>query len=469
MFFENLERFGENVAIIENGEKVTYSQLQKSVKDLSGLYPERNLAFLVCSNSTESVEIYLSLLQARIPVALINGHLDQEHFQALLETYHPYYLWSPKDYSAFEEASEYGKYRLSIFEENREGGEKISSDLGVLLTTSGSTGSPKLVRQSYKNIQANTSSIVEYLGITSSDVAITTLPMHYTYGLSVLQTHIAAGASIVMTEDSIMQPTFWKQLADHHVTTFAGVPYTYEMLKKLRFLRRDVSSLRYLTQAGGKLGKDLHYEMATSCKEKGIDFIVMYGQTEATARMSYVPAESAVEKAGSIGIAIPGGKLWVIDVDGNVIETPNTPGELLYQGENVTMGYATCKEDLEKGYEQGDILHTGDVAQFDEDGFFYVVGRLKRFLKLYGNRVNLDEVEGILKHEGIECVITGIDDNMKICLLNEADKEKTNAIITGSTTIPRFAYKVYVIDEIPRNDSGKIQYNVLNEMLEEKK
>lgn len=467
MFFDELERFGSKTALIEGGEKLSYADLQQSINDLKKYYEERELAFLVCSNTMESVQLYFSLLQSHIPVALINGHLDQEHFQALVDTYRPYYVWEPESFNEYPKDESFGRYKLSRLSENKGAGE-LNEDLAVLLTTSGSTGSPKLVRQSYKNIQSNTKSIVTYLAITSEDCAITTLPMHYTYGLSVLQTHIASGASIVLTEDNIIQPAFWKQLAEHHVTTFAGVPYTYEMLKKLRFLRKDIGSLRYLTQAGGKLGKELHYEMATSCKEKGIDFIVMYGQTEATARMSYVPSEHAVDKAGSIGIAIPDGKLWVVDVDGNKIETPNTPGELLYQGENVTMGYGTCREDLAKGYEQGDILHTGDVAQFDEDGYFYVVGRLKRFLKLYGNRVNLDEVEGILKACDIECVITGVDDNMKICLLHEEDQQKVPGIIAEKTTIAKFAYKIYVIDEIPRNESGKIQYNVLNEMIESK-
>ena len=306
---------------------------------------------------------------------------------------------------------------------------------------------------------------VEYLNITGEDRAITTLPMHYTFGLSVIQTHLMQGATIVLTEATIVQPEFWKLIDKHQVTTFAGVPYTYEMLKKIRFLRMKVASLRYLIQAGGKLGKELHYEMATSCAEKGIKFIVMYGQTEATARMSYVPADHAIDKAGSIGIAIPGGKFWVEDTEGNKITETGTAGELVYQGENVTMGYAQCKEDLERGYDQGDILHTGDMACFDDDGYYYIVGRKKRFLKLFGNRVNMDEVEGLLKKIGLECAVCGEDDHMKICVVGQDNKEIAEKYIDEHTSVPRFGYTVHVIEEIPRNDSGKVQYSELENMI----
>ena len=461
-FFTDLADFGKKVALIENDTELTYLEMQNEIDVIKEKFSGRGLAFCVCTNSIASVEGYVSFLQSNIPVVLINYHTDREQFEEMVRLYSPSYLWVPEGYLSEDISFSHRNYTLvkhqgMIY--------PMHEELAVMLTTSGSTGSPKLVRQSYKNINANTASIVEYLNITGEDRAITTLPMHYTFGLSVIQTHLMQGATIVLTEATIVQPEFWKLIDKHQVTTFAGVPYTYEMLKKIRFLRMKVASLRYLIQAGGKLGKELHYEMATSCAEKGIKFIVMYGQTEATARMSYVPADHAIDKAGSIGIAIPGGKFWVEDAEGNKITETGTAGELVYQGENVTMGYAQCKEDLERGYDQGDILHTGDMACFDDDGYYYIVGRKKRFLKLFGNRVNMDEVEGLLKKIGLECAVCGEDDHMKICVVGQDNKEIAEKYIDEHTSVPRFGYTVHVIEEIPRNDSGKVQYSELENMI----
>lgn len=461
--FENLDRFGANPALIQGEEKIDYQSLQVEVNGLKKLYSERRLAFLVCTNTIASVEAYLSCLQAKIPVVLINQHMDSAQLRVLVELYRPYYFWMPDDYLELVPSEHHRDYTFALLEKNKGENASMHEELSVMLTTSGSTGSPKLVRQSMKNVCANTISIIEYLEITEKDRAITTLPMHYTYGLSVLQTHIAAGASVILTDVAVINPQFWKLVEEKGATTFAGVPYTYEMLKKIRFWKRNLSSLRYLTQAGGRLGKDLHFEMADRCDEKGIQFIVMYGQTEATARMSYVPAERAKDKAGTIGLAIPGGKFWLEDANGGKIDTAYTTGELIYQGENVTMGYAEKPEDLELGYMQGNILHTGDMAQIDEDGFYFVVGRKKRFLKLFGNRVNMDETESILRREGIECAVGGKDDAMKVFVLSEDDAVKASEYLKTHTAIPPFGFSTAVIEEIPRNDAGKILYSKLED------
>ena len=178
----------------------------------------------------------------------------------------------------------------------------------------------------------------------------------------------------------------------------------------------ELPSLRYLTQAGGRLGRELAEEFNAICEEKGIRLIVMYGQTEATARMSYLPWEDAGRKAGSIGIPIPGGKFELVDANGQLIDGADVVGELVYCGSNVTPGYAKSRMDLAKPDENKGVLYTGDMAKRDEDGFYYVVGRKKRFLKIFGNRVNLDEVENLLKKEGIENACTGQDDRMVVFL-----------------------------------------------------
>ena len=337
----------------------------------------------------------------------------------------------------------------------------------MCLTTSGSTGSPKFVRQSYTNILDNAQSIVKYLELDESERPITTLPMNYTYGLSIINSHLLAGATILVTEKTLMQKEFWSFFREEEATSFGGVPYTYEMLDKLRFYRMNLPSLRTMTQAGGKILPELHEKFANYAKEHGKRFVVMYGQCEATARMGYLPYEKAVEKKGSMGIAIPGGKFYLIDVNGKEVTTPNVTGELVYEGRNVTLGYAECGDDLAKGDERNGILETGDMAQFDEDGYYYIVGRKKRFLKIYGNRVNLDEVDRLIKGAfEIEAASVGVDDHMYIFVTDEKYREPVKSYIAGKTRLNPAAFKVLFIDEIPKNDSGKTLYKELSKYYE---
>ena len=240
------------------------------------------------------------------------------------------------------------------------------------------------------------------------------------------------------------------------------------MLDRLRFYRMKLPSLKYMTQAGGKLIPELHAKFAKYASENQKKFIVMYGQCEATARMGYLPADKAVEKCGSMGIAIPGGTFKLVDVESNIITKPYVTGELVYEGDNVTLGYAECGEDLIKGDERQGILQTGDMAKFDKDGYYYIVGRKKRFLKIYGNRVNLDEIDRLIKGEfkGIDCASVGIDDHMYIFVIVEALADQVRNFVIFKTKLNPAAFKTIVINEIPKNDSGKILYKELAKYYE---
>jgi len=174
-----------------------------------------------------------------------------------------------------------------------------------------------------------------------------------------------------------------------------------------------------------------------------------------------LPWEYARTKVGSIGIAIPGGKFWLEDEDRNVIRTNDRIGELVYQGDNVTMGYAESCIDLQKGDENNGILRTGDLAKRDADGFYYITGRMKRFLKMYGNRVNLDEIEELIRTAGHDCVCAGTDDNLKIYITEPDDNNKIVSYISKLTGINRAGLSSVYIDKIPRNESGKVQYSDL--------
>lgn len=461
-FFKQLQNYGDQVALVDAEEKeITYQQLTTRADAFAEQIGRRCLVFLACQNATESVVGYVGCMRNDIVPVMVSADIDAALFEHLVESYHPAYIWAPSTDSKVLGISIYEDGDYCLRKTEAEEDYELGEDLTLLLTTSGSTGSPKLVRQTWENIQSNTNSIISYLDIVASDRAITTLPMNYTYGLSILNTHLCAGARVILTEATLLDKAFWNLFKGQGATTFGGVPYTYEILKKLRFGRMELPSLRYITQAGGKLVKEMAEEFNIICEEKGIRLIIMYGQTEATARMSYLPWENAREKAGSIGIAIPGGRFSLIDVNGKEITKPDEVGEMVYFGENVTLGYAESRKDLNKPDENHGELHTGDMAKRDEDGFLYVVGRKKRFLKLFGNRVNLDEVENLLKKEEIESVCAGRDDHLVIFITNPEQEQKAIEFITNRTGISRGGFVVKHIDAIPRSDSGKVLYSAL--------
>ena len=462
----NLDKYKNNIAVItEEGKKISYARFSEYCKSLTDNIKGRCLVFNLCRNEIGALVGYIGLINAKIVPLMLKSDLDEGLLHDLITTYKPDYLNVPSDMAEkFPDCKVvFENLAYSLLKTPYDKEFPLNDDLALLLTTSGSTGSPKLVRQSYKNIESNTESIVEYLNLTETERSISTLPMNYTYGISIVNTHLWAGASLILTEKGLMQKDFWQQFKDFKATSFGGVPYTYEILNRLRFERMDLPSLRYVTQAGGKLSPQLHEKFAKWAKGCGKKFIVMYGQTEASPRMGYLPAEKALEKYGSMGIAIPGGKFTLIDVDGNEITQPDTVGELVYTGDNVTLGYAECGEDLIKGDERKGRLETGDMAKFDSDGYYYIVGRKKRFLKIFGNRVNLDETEQLLKNQfkGADFACSGVDDKMSVFMTNENTDNEVLSFLAEKLKFNAAAFKLVHIPEIPRNESGKVLYKDL--------
>ncbi len=433
----------DGVAVVtDDGRTVSYAELKRMTDEWAARVPPRSLVFLLVGNNVDSLVAYVACLNHRIVPLMLDAKIDGQLLQRFLEIYQPDFIWRPGSEG----------YVLEEGQRTEDGGQRrLYDELALLLTTSGSTGSPKLVRQSYRNIRANTASIVEYLKLDSSERPITTLPMNYTYGLSIINSHLAVGATILFTEKSIMQREFWNFFTEQGATSFGGVPYTYEMLDKLMFFRRKLPSLRTMTQAGGKILPELHRKFAEYAQREGKNFVVMYGQCEATARMSYLPPERALDKVGSMGIAIPGGRFELVD------------GELVYYGDNVTLGYAECAEDLAKGDERHGRLETGDMARVDEEGFYYIVGRKKRFLKIFGNRVNLDETERLVKgrFHDLDCACGGVDDKMKIFITDQDQIQAVRDFVAEKTHLNFLAFDVQFLATIPKNASGKTLYSEL--------
>jgi len=463
----NFKQYSQNTALEAEDSCMTYEELEQAGNELAEIVG-RCLVFSLCTNSIGSVVGYTGFIQNKTVPLLLSAHLDKKLLLSLADTYHPSYFWYPDKVDILEAGitgkvvfEKYG-YRL-LKSDYSDKDQTLYPKLALLLTTSGSTGSPKLVRQSYDNIRTNTNQIVEYLKIDSLERPVTTLPMNYTYGLSIINSHLMAGASICLTDSTIMQKEFWNFLKEKKCTSFAGVPYTYEMLDKLRFYRMELPYLKTMTQAGGKLSTELHKKFAEYAFQSNKNFVVMYGQCEATARMGYLPPKYALQKQGSMGIAIPEGQFMLIDDAGNEILESNVSGELVYEGKNVTLGYAQKREDLANGDEFGGKLKTGDLAKRDADGFYYIVGRKKRFLKIYGNRVNLDEVEKLIKnsYHQLECACCGTDDHMNI-FITEETADTIKAFAAQKTGLNPAAFHVYVIENIPKNEAGKTLYGELN-------
>lgn len=471
-FWCNLTAFADNTALIDTSknESVSYRNIESESdiikeKISSG---RKGLAFLFTTNNSESVITYIALLKSGNAVLLLDEKLNEEIRNGLIKNYRPDYIISSNE-SIPEHYSFSFKYEsLNFIKTTESNSINIFPELSVLLSTSGTTGSPKLVKLSYKNIQSNASSIAEYLNIDESERPITTLPFNYSFGLSIINSHLLKGSTIVLTEKTVFFRDFWNLFNEYKCTSFAGVPYTYTMLKRIGFEKIDLPTLKYFTQAGGKLSEEFIKHFNEYAIENNKKFFVMYGQTEATARITYVPPEKLSNKIGSIGISIPGGELKIMN-DAQEIFAPNETGEIVYKGDNVMLGYAETAADLSKGDELNGVLFTGDLGYKDKDGFFYVTGRMKRFIKIFGLRINLDEVQKMIEnHFKISAACTGKDDLLQI-LVHSDDHLTEIKVKEEVMKMYQLNFKSLIVksaNQIPTNTNGKYDYNKIKEMFE---
>jgi long-chain acyl-CoA synthetase len=456
MDFWKIEHSLESVAVVEGpaGTPKTYGELRQDVGQIfMPKQEQRSLIMLLAQNRYECLVAYLAALQSGHPLLLTDASLNRDLLLQLVDTYRPDYIYASCPDLALDGYQVKPAHGSSVWERQSKEPVTIHDSLALLLNTSGSTGSPKLVRLSRENLQANAASIASYLNLTSAERPITSLPMSYSYGLSVINSHLLVGAALTLSEHGVLRREFWDTVEHCACSSFAGVPYSYQMLLQTGLLHRRGATLRTLTQAGGALGEAHIRQMHTLAAQRGFKFIVMYGQTEATARISYVPFERLAEKIGSIGVAIPNGSLQV-DVD---------TGELVYCGPNVMLGYAECRQDLAKGDELNGMLKTGDLARQDEDGFFYITGRIKRFLKLFGKRFNLDEVEQIVQRRfGFPTACFGRDDLLMVAV--ETGSENVAAVaamLRESFSLPTDTIQVEAVQKLPRTVRGKMDYQSL--------
>ena len=350
--------------------------------------------------------------------------------------------------------------------------EVPSDNCAVIIFTSGSTGVKKGVMLSHKNLIANTKSIIKYLNLSSSDRMCVVLPFYYCYGASLLHTHIRAGGSIVLAQ-SIFLGSVLKTINTYACTGFAGVPSTYQILiLKTPFLKSPLPSLRYFTQAGGHLAD--HYIQQIVTAFPVIKFYVMYGATEATARLSYLPPEYTTTKKGSIGKGIPDVELEVHDEEGKIDQTQEI-GEIVARGDNIMLGYYNDPQGTHEVIRNG-WYHTGDLGVQDDDGFIYITGRKGTFIKSAGFRVSPLEIEDIiLEIPGVMgCAVTGTPHDIQgeaiiACVQSEFKNQEYKKDILNICRKKLPTHKVPVdiifVDHIPLNSSGKVDRPGIKESI----
>ena len=423
----------ETVALIDasTGRSWTHAELSQEVEATARrLEGARSVVLCRAALTPGSVVGYLGALAAGHAVALVDDALDPDALDEIVRRYEPRFVLTPDGVAQ----------ELDVPD-----GPEPHPDLALLLSTSGTTGSPKLVRLSANALLANARAIATYLELDADERAIASLPLHYCYGLSVLHSHLYVGGSVVLPAGGLTNPAFWEAADRYGCTSLAGVPHSYALLRTMGRTERPPATLRTMTQAGGRLHPDVVRELAGTLRRRSGRFFVMYGQTEATARMAYLPPEQAEVRPDSIGIPIPGGRLEV-----------DASGELVYRGENVMMGYATERVHLALGDERGGVLRTGDLGHQDDEGFFYLTGRVARFAKPLGLRVSLDEVEQALPWRA--AAVERDERVISVFVEGGEDPQAVRALLARRFRLPPRTFDVRDVDELPVTGAGKVDY-----------
>lgn len=468
--FENFDSFPDNIAFItKDNQSITYAEFIFDLKIFQDHLREGALLLIVADISYETILCYVAAMLKKTVVMFVDKRINLQQVTSLIEKYRPDFIFSPHDFHN-ENIKKYSKEHIDfgdhfLLRRSEENFHQINKNLALLLPTSGSLGGGKYVRISHHNIFSNTQSIVRSLRINRSDRAITTMPIEYSYMLSIINTHLHVGASIVICNHSVMEKNFWKTARLHRITSLSGVPIFYHMLIKLGLENMKLPSLRQLTQAGGKLGEEVIEKIIDFSEKERIEFRVMYGQTEASPRISCLDSSMVKLKLGSIGKAIPNVHMWLETLSGDKICEANTVGEVVVSGPNVCMGYAENYKHLSRGDVNGGSIRTGDLAYKDTDGFFYISGRLKRIAKIDGFRLNLDEVENRMKARGFFLACLESNNKIQVFFDKSIDLVSISSILPVELGMKKTYFSFYQLDSLPLTGNDKINYKKLRDLI----
>ena len=466
--FKSFNKYNKNTAIIDKEYfSLSYRQVLKETDEIKKEIKSRSLILIVSENSLGSLLAYIFCIINNHVGIIIDSKTSKQNILKIFKNYQPNYIFlSKKTKSIFKKicSEKYIFFDQSLMKNKLNKKKKLNKNLSLLLPTSGSMGSVKFVKLSRSNLKDNTDSIIGYLKINKKDSAITNLPISYSYMLSVINTHFEVGASIVISKYSLIEKKFWETLKNSKVTSFNGVPYTYEMLIRIGLKNIKIDTLKYLTCAGGKLEKDKLKEIIRFCKKNNLKFFSMYGQTEASPRISYLKPEFSEKKIGSIGKGMPGNKIYIVDNSDKKILKPFVEGEIICEGKNIFMGYSKNYNDLKKANEENYKLKTGDLGFFDKDGFFYITSRISKIAKIVGYRVDIGALENLMRQKGYK--VACLSDNKKIFIFIEKKYNKTKLINTISkiTNLNISSFELIKLKYLPRTSNNKISYNELKKI-----
>lgn len=422
-FFENTYRLTKNFLV--GNEEISFADLYKSATNISGLLKKeagtgKNIIILSVNNLF-FLKTYLGILKSGNICIPLDPNIEKENFSYIEALTSPDLIFVTKELQSklsLDDSRCITPDRLQDMREDfvvtpPEHSNDMNDSCAEIIFTSGSTGKPKGVMISHRNLIANTSSIVQYLELTSDDRMLVVLPFYYCYGLSLLHTHLRAGGSIVFNNSFIFLGTVISNLIKFNCTGFAGVPSHFQILLRMSdtFRKTRFPSLRYVTQAGGKLATVFIDEFRETFPD--IKFYVMYGQTEATARLSYLPPHLYEQKKGSMGKGIPGVELRVVNSKGEDVK-PGETGEVIARGDNIMLGYYMDEQSTSGSLRNG-WLWTGDLGEVDNEGFIYLTARKNEIIKVRGKRISPKEVESVILQlpEVVDCTVEGVEDSIE--------------------------------------------------------
>lgn len=450
-FWCTLHLHGQRPALIQaDGALLSYADLLGLVDAAARPLPTdgKRLVLLGMRSDTASIVAYLACWRSGHAVMLVDP-AQQALIQALGQAYQPDIDWLDT-----------AQPPQQLRQPPQSAPQPLASDLALVVSTSGSSGSPKCVMLSRPGVQANTQAIVQYLGISPQDRALLTLPLHYVYGLSVLHAHLAAGASLIIGQHSLTQSATFELIDRLQATSFATVPLHFEQLERMGFRQQPHASLRCITQAGGKLAPDMVRLYAQWARQSGKQFVVMYGQTEASPRISWLPPQLAEQHPDAIGVPVPGGAIDIMDDDGRLVTQAGMRGELVYRGPNVMLGYASNRADLASP-SRPQALATGDIGYRDAQGLFYIVGRRSRFAKLYGKRLSLDDIECALLEQGVPGHCVSDDQRLFVVTLGQPPSTPLLSDLAQRYQLAAHDLVGLALDAWPELSNGKIDLRSL--------
>ena len=459
------------IIIRQENISITPKQISNYIRKISLnlSHIKKPIIFLKVRNHYSFVIIYIALMQTNSVIFLIDENIDNKKLKSLIDEFCPNYLITQDENDnhklRVKEIYKFNDYRIFLLNKKK---HKVNKDLKLLISTSGTSGPSKFVMLSKENLLVNLRQICKYLKISSKDNVILNMPLNYSFGLSVLNSHFSQGSEIILSESSIVEKFFWDEFDKRKITTFYAVPQVYEVLKQLKLDVKKFNQLRFMAVAGGKTNNDILKYFLRISKKKGFNFFNMYGQTEAAPRISYLNLTKNQDLVGSIGSAVDGGKLYIKNKQNKIINKPNIQGNLFYEGKNVMIGYASKKKDLTKKRTNKYKLNTQDIAIKDKKSNFYIIGRADKFVKINSRKIDLQDIENYLyKFLGTNICLE-LRNKIYVCIEKKIYNEmKIIKNLCNYSELNRNNLKIFYIKKFPKNNN-KISIFKIKEILKKK-